>query len=267
MAFTGYVFHSAAAILPYLEDPHSGPTASFCSAIARALHCHVAAGLPVRLDQSESRAIRAGNSAFSNYQRDPYGRGNDIDQVGANAAVLCDPSGAVRVTYRKTNLFRSDVPWAKPGPGFLTLDLPAPLGTTALGICMDLNPRIGTLNGAETSDLAEHCLRTRARVLIMLNAWLSSEDEDGQEDVESTEDWDTIQYWAYRLGPLYSGPKPDGPGEPDETFVIMCNRTGTEEGVTFAGSSALFRCQRGFGRAQLIDAMGRHEEGVRIWSV
>lgn len=38
-------------------------------------------------------------------------------------------------------------------------------------------------------------------------------------------------------------------------------------GRKFAGSSAMFSMRRDVGKPKLVDAMGREEEGVRVWNV
>lgn len=39
----------------------------------------------------------------------------EVQQVGANSAVVYDPNGVRIGDYRKTNLFETDMTWAKPG--------------------------------------------------------------------------------------------------------------------------------------------------------
>lgn len=145
------------------------------------------------------------------------------------------------------------------GTGFATFELPHPLHTTALGICMDLNaqpPADWTLEDGPY-ELAEHCVNKEASLLILLNAWLDSDFEP-----ESTKDWGTLNYWAARLRPLWartedledegsdsdsaSASEADEDGETSEktdkmavsrhqhpgheTIVIVCNRCGQENG-------------------------------------
>ena len=40
----------------------------------------------------------------------------EIEQVGANAAVLYGPDGEFGGDYRKTNLYTTDMTWARAGP-------------------------------------------------------------------------------------------------------------------------------------------------------
>ncbi|KAG5717426.1 Protein N-terminal amidase [Termitomyces sp. T112] len=125
---------------------------------------------------------------------------------------------------------------------------------------------------------------------------------EGIVDAEADEpNWHTLRYWAARLQPLWgrdwrrpgsnetllsdeSGgnyDKAEGEEEafeeaidnqeedrpPHETIVVVCNRTGTENGITFAGSSAIFSMRAGSGRPKLLDMMGKNEEGIRVWNL
>ncbi len=124
------------------------------------------------------------------------------------------------------------------GPGFTTFHLPPPLNTVTLGICMDLIPQSPswTIDGGPY-ELADHCLKTGSDLLILLNAWLDSEEEEDEE-----EDISTMNYWATLLRPLWyqmgngsnaedaeDAEAPNTPGDV-ETIVVVCNRNGTENG-------------------------------------
>ena len=67
----------------------------------------------------------------------------------------------------------------------------------------------------------------------------------------------TINYWATRLGPLID--------RPAETIAVIANRTGTERGTTFLGSSCVLRL--GKGRAELLGVLGRGEQKVLVVDV
>ncbi|KZT73961.1 carbon-nitrogen hydrolase [Daedalea quercina L-15889] len=262
MVFSGYVFPDAESIAPYLEEPGIGPTSLFSAELAKRLHCHVAAGFPERLSPEEAKAVETREVA-----------GKQIQPVGANSAVLYGPDGQLVGTYRKTNLFMTDMTWAVPGTGLATFDLPPPLGTVTLAICMDLNvlpPAEWNPDGGPY-EVAEHCISTNSNLLILLNAWL-----DSGNDEDEDKGWQTMNYWAARLRPLWAKPLVDGhgnhardthalPGE--ETIVVICNRFGQENGVTFAGSSSLFSLRRNSGWPRLLYAMGRREERVAVWTV
>ena len=246
----GYMFPDAPSIAPYLEHPKTGPTASFCAELARRLECHVVAGFPERLEVPTSSTSDT--------------------LVGANAALLCDTTGRPVHVYHKSNLFPTDLPWARPGPGFTALDLSAPFGRTAVAICNDLNVDVRAEAGWTSLErgpyeLAEFCRREGVRVLVLLNAWLRPEDggmegvegggergdgedegmEDGEDELEPN--WQVLNYWATRLRPLWADSKDvdDKTGveegtrqsasvhanEQRDVIVVVCNRFGHERGA------------------------------------
>lgn len=350
MAFTGYVFDSAESILPHLETPYTGPTSRFCKEIANQLHCYVTAGYPERLSSDELLADDASrpNSESPNRRTQD---GCDIlpgevekledlsdtssmapaataltvpcsNPVGANSAVIYGPSGEWVGGYRKTNLFVTDMTWAKPGTGFSSFNLqllsaapetPRSIKMT-LGICMDLNPQPpAEWNGVDGPyELAEYCIKSDSKLLVLLDNWLdpslqNPEVEIGEEHGpdgtnedhgdDETPEWNTLNYWCARLKPLwvklghrrsgsnesiysddsndstmtdngeYVGELPEEETSRRETIVVACNRTGKENGTTFAGSSAIFRMNVGAGRPKLLDMMGKREQGIRVWNL
>ncbi|KAG2121091.1 carbon-nitrogen hydrolase [Suillus clintonianus] len=284
MIFSGYVFPDTAAITPYLEHPHTGPTSTFCAELARSLECFVAAGYPEKLEPHEHALPLGDDSASLSFQQ---------PRIGANSAVMYNPTGERVGAYRKTNLYKLDLPWAVPGSGFSTMTLPHPLGPTTLAICNDLNvqdPAVWESLEEGPYELARHCIRSGTRLLILLNAWLHP-DEDGEEsetgsaghttpehnqDTDEMEpSWEVMKYWAMRLNPLWatiqkaSNESDEKPGErkvPNELLVVVCNRFGDEGGNRFAGSSVLMSLHRGSGRPRLLQMMGQREEGVSVWT-
>ncbi|KAI9433244.1 carbon-nitrogen hydrolase [Lactarius psammicola] len=258
MIFTGYAFENASAILPFLEHPQTGVTSEFCASIAQKLRCYVVAGYPERLEPHEVT------------KRTNEDDGSVVDVVGANSAVLYGPDGARAGHHRKSHLFYMDKTWAKPGPGFATFHLPPPLNTVTLAICMDLNPRSPWTVDGGPYELADHCLKTGSSLLILLNAWLDSEKEEDRD-----EDISTMNYWATLLRPLWyrksdepndEGAEPKKAPEDVETVVVVCNRSGIENGAKFAGSSSLFRLRQSAEKPWLLENMSRRQEGVRLWS-
>ncbi|KAG5646012.1 hypothetical protein DXG03_004614 [Asterophora parasitica] len=337
MAFTGYVFDSAKEILSYLEEPKNGPSSRFCQEIAKTLGCYAAVGYPERLSEEELSLSEAtpgshddgistegssGNGTTTTSvdgALDPThssGATSDVvrftvlprAQVGANSAIIYGPSGEWVGGYRKTNLFETDITWAKPGTGFGTFSLPIAADSAngvaedhvldiSLGICMDLNPHPAATWTREGGpyELADHCAKNKSRVLVLLNAWLFSgmdeegepqgydkeehdnvsvlNDVSGKDNIETTvgevgdedPDWYTLRYWTARLRPLWrrdgrrrgsnetiaSDSGTDGSEEiegevveeavdeeeleeekpPHETIVVVCNRTGKENGT------------------------------------
>ncbi|TFK33047.1 carbon-nitrogen hydrolase [Crucibulum laeve] len=272
MAFTGYVFPNSTSILPHLEKPRTGPTSEFCSELAKKLECYVVAGYPEELTEGEVTYLNSDHE--DNHENQPN------RQVGANSAVFYGPDGGWVGGYRKTNLFETDMTWAKAGDGFVTFDLPSPLRTLSLGICMDLNPHPPALWTLVEGpyEIADYCICKKTNVLVLLNAWLDSGKETDEEH-----DWSVLNYWAARLRPLWNSESESDtdsadveniaedlavshvPGE--ETIVVICNRTGSENEKTFAGSSAVFSMHKGSGRPKLLDMMSRTEEGIRVWNL
>jgi len=245
------VFPDTAAITPYLEHPYTGPTSTFCAELARSLECFVVAGYPEKLEPHE-HAPPLGGSNLSFHQ----------PRIGANSAVMYGPTGERIGAYRKTNLYKLDLPWAVPGSGFTTMTLPHPLGPTTLAICNDLNvqdPAVWESLEDGPYELARYCMRSGTRLLILLNAWLHP-DEDGEEsDADSADyttlgqnedrdemepSWEVMKYWAMRLNPLWTtiqkatheNEKRPETGEckiPKELLVVVCNRFGNEGGECF----------------------------------
>jgi protein N-terminal amidase len=79
-------------------------------------------------------------------------------------------------------------------------------------------------------------------------AWLRSDETDG--------DISTLHaYWLTRLRPLL-----DRPGAP---LAVVCNRTGTERGVTFAGGS----CVLSLATTAVLGHLDDTTEGVLIVAV
>lgn len=113
----------------------------------------------------------------------------------------------------------------------------------SVGICMDLNtrpPGRWTLNKGPY-EIADYCIEKKVTVLVLLNAWL-----DSLRDTHDPIDWSTMNYWAARLRPLwarkgdsekeeYESDESVSEGEDlalgHETIVIICNRSGQEDGT------------------------------------
>lgn len=122
-------------------------------------------------------------------------------------------------------------------------------------------------------ELADFVEESKSDVLLMSNAWLNSGplDEDASDEDEEDTDWRTLNYWAQRLRPLWAAQNGDTSTSPFEgkakTVVVMCNRVGEENGIKFAGSSAVFSMTRNAGKPRLLDCMGREEEGLKVWQI
>ncbi|KAH9925582.1 uncharacterized protein B0H18DRAFT_877085, partial [Fomitopsis serialis] len=165
--------------------------------------------------------------------------GKEVQPVDANGAVLYGQDSQLMGTYCKTNLYMTDMRWAVPGPGFVTFTLPPPLGTVTLTICMDPNPVPSAEWNLDSGpyELTAHCISTKTDLLVLLNVWVDSGDEEG-----SDEDWGTMNDWATWLRPLWDKPLLDGHGSHsqdthgelgEEIVVVKCDRFGEENGACF----------------------------------
>ncbi|KZV85066.1 carbon-nitrogen hydrolase [Exidia glandulosa HHB12029] len=241
MALSGYVFRSPDAVRPFLENSRDGRTTTLARSLARRLGCTVVAGYPQQLDDGEQ---------------------HEQHQVGANAAVVSGRDGEIITTYRKTNMYDVDLAWCVPGTGFKTFDLRLPDSRSirvALGICMDLNPDRDAGPAWTYEDgpfeLADFVIQQNARILILINAWLLSEQTALDTAKKDKYDEGTVKYWVARLDPLWDKTKGD-------RAVVIANRCGEEDGVYFAGSSVVLRYSAAKDRVSIIQVLGRAEEAV-----
>lgn len=251
MAFTGYVFPTADSILPFVEHPDKSPSRDACAEIAQRLGCYVVAGYPAPTLTPQESKEQAGEDAS-----DPAEGTKKSEGTARNNAIVVDPNGRVIHEYTKTNMFETDLPWAQPGSGFTTFTTSLEsLGTISVAICMDLNPHPPNVWTSVEGpyELADYCIERNVQTLILICAWLDSgaSPEDTQYDAQ------TVSYWIARLRPLwYSGS--------DKYTVIISNRTGTERGSKFAGSSTVLRSQANKHLPKVLTILGREEEAVRV---
>ncbi|KAI7856372.1 N-terminal asparagine amidohydrolase-like protein [Circinella umbellata] len=168
---------------------------------------------------------------------------------GYNSLCCVDPKGQLIKTYQKSFLYETDEQWAKEGPGFVSMSLPnnneMKIG---LGICMDINP-YQFKTPFENYEFARFHLNHDTELVICCMAWLQSQSQNVM---------DTIQYWAHRFLPLIQQEK-------KHVYIVICNRTGSERGSTFAGGSSVL--QVGYNTSCLLDHMGPVESGVMIVNV
>lgn len=74
-------------------------------------------------------------------------------------------------------------------------------------------------------EIASHCVAERSNLLILLNAWLESSVDAGEDHA-----WTTLNFWAHRLRPLWEQQEDTSLNHQQETNIIICNRTGNENG-------------------------------------
>lgn len=172
MAATGYVFEGPEEVAP-LAEPPEGETFDALSAVALRHRTWLVVGLPER----------AGDRLF-------------------NSALVIDPSGALKFTYRKTMLFEVDETWATPGDsGYASFDTDA--GRFTVGICMDLND----------DRFIDWCAKTAARAIAFPTNWLD----------QGRRVWG---YWAWRLAEVPSA-------------LVAANTYGPEGEIRFRGESCV----------------------------
>lgn len=172
MAATGYVFRDRRAV-DMVSEPARGETFAALAPVAKAHRSWIVCGI----------AERDADKRF-------------------NSAIVIDPSGVLRFTYRKTMLYELDRTWAEVGDsGYAVFD--AVGGRFTVGICMDLNDDRFT-GWCETAD---------ARAIAFPTNWL----DQGR------------RIWDYWLGRLERVP----------SALIAANTWGVEENVPFRGESAI----------------------------
>ena len=161
-----------------------------------------------------------------------------------NTASLINSAGETVHVYHKHHMFETDYKWAcTPGPGFThtTISFDGTPTLTSIGICMDLNPKefIAPFNSYE---YANYLLANQISLILLPMAWLLPPTHDSLSIVD---------YWIKRLYPLMMDSK--------MRTVVLCNRTGEEEGAVYAGTSCVLRV--GNGKVDVLGGLGR-EEGV-----
>lgn len=174
LAVSGYVFRDVEDARTVAESA-DGPTFQALSPVARALRTWIVCGF---VEQARDRLF--------------------------NSALVLDPAGDLRFTYRKTLLYDADRTWATAGDsGYATFDTAA--GDFAVGICMDLND----------PEFVSWLRSVRPRALAFPTNWI-----DEGEDV-----W---PYWAWRM---------QGNG----AALVAANTWGLEGDLQFSGRSAVLQ--------------------------
>ncbi|KAK4177942.1 putative N-terminal amidase [Triangularia setosa] len=239
MSFSGYNFRSQSHIIPFLESPSSGPTSSWAKQKAQSLNCTVAVGYP---------------ELQSHTDKEYY-----------NSLLVINPSGHQIANYRKSFLYYTDATWAKEGPGFYSDSSDSqvlPGKSTAMGICMDINPYNFT-NPWNLYEFARHCLTVRANLVVISMAWLTLDmRERFLTGKEQQPDLETLAYWAGRLEPLIRQGGGHEEEEEDEIIIVFANRCGWEDEAVYAGSSAVMGVKKG--EVSVYGVLGRGVEEVLV---
>ncbi|KAG7697056.1 hypothetical protein KL930_002494 [Ogataea haglerorum] len=243
MALTGYNFAGPNQIDPYLEEQGGGKSFEFAKRVSQSLKCHTVLGYPER------------------HSSTTY-----------NSAMLIGPDGSLVHNYRKSFLYKTDETWgAKESPtGFEAFDIvikDCKIRST-IGICMDLNPYKFEAP-FDAFEFANFCLEKQVQLILVPTAWMSTSwSEDWKDQAKYTKlfeqqmpfeidiersaandsiltaleepydrakpDKRTAQYWLIRFQPLLFN-------KHEKMVLAVCNRSGVEGDLMYAGSSSIFR--------------------------
>jgi predicted amidohydrolase len=234
LAFSGYNFKSLQEISPYLEPSGSGITSLWTRTVALKYDCTVITGYPEKVDPSLK------------WPTDPE---------YYNAAIVVNDEGETIANYRKDHLYATDEKWALEGSrGFFQGFIPG-LGPTCIGICTDLNPYQGRAPWHKF-EFAHHVLDSEARIVVIPMAWTTQEEARSFSRMPQEPDMVTLTYWISRLEPVIRNESDE------EIIVIFANRTGTEDGVTYAGTSAVVGIKSG--EVYLYGVLGRGDKDLLV---
>ncbi|KAI0443576.1 carbon-nitrogen hydrolase [Xylaria telfairii] len=234
LAFTGYNFKSLHQINPFLESQGSGISALWARTVALKLNCIVTVGYPEKVD------VKLKWPTSPEYY---------------NSVIVVNSDGETIANVRKSFLYYIDDTWALEGPeGFFGGFIPG-LGTTSMGICMDINPYKFEAPW-HAFEFAFHCLEVEANLVIVTMAWLTREDASLFSRMPNEPDMDTLTYWISRLEPLIRSENRE------EVIVIFCNRTGIESDAVYAGTSAVIGVKDG--EVNVYGILGRGEKDLLV---
>ena len=218
LAFTGYRFQSPRQLTPYVETKTASPTRDWARGIAKDFQAQVLVGLPTQ------------------------------DEQRHNTAILISPTGEMLHEYHKHHMFWTDYVWGcTPGPSFrfTTLNFDCRAIRSTIGICMDLNPWEFRAP-PNHYEFANFVLVNDIQLVLLPMAWLKSADDELDVNEPGIS---TLTYWAARLEPLVKDAK--------TRTVVICNRTGEENGAVYAGTSCAL--QFGGGNVVLLGLLARAE--------
>ncbi|KAJ5043044.1 uncharacterized protein L3040_004432 [Drepanopeziza brunnea f. sp. 'multigermtubi'] len=233
LAFTGYNFRSLAHISPFLEPTTAGITSLWARTAALKYNCIIAAGYPEKVDVSKRWPT---NPEYY------------------NSVIMVNQDGETIANYRKSFLYYTDETWALEGKGFYSGAIEG-LGDVAMGICMDLNPYKFEAPWSAW-EFAHHVLHVKANLVILSMAWNTREDAGSFSRAPLEPDMETLAYWLGRLEPLI---RAEAKGE---IIVIFANRCGTEDEVTYAGTSAVIGINEG--EVKVYGLLGRGEKELLV---
>ncbi|KAG5950904.1 hypothetical protein E4U53_004215 [Claviceps sorghi] len=231
LAFSGYNFSSLQHISPHLEHIGSGISSLWAKSTALKYDCIVIAGYPEKIELVDT------------WPADPE---------YYNSALIVDADGDVVGNYKKAHLYYTDETWALEGPsGFHSQRIPG-LGNIALGICMDLKFE-ASWNAFEFSTFA---LASGARLVIVPMAWLTNESPETFNAKPEEPDMQTLMYWIGRLEPIIRVESTQ------ESIIVFANRCGSENQVTYSGTSAVVGIKSG--EVHVYGILGRGQSDLLV---
>jgi protein N-terminal amidase len=121
---------------------------------------------------------------------------------------------------------------------------------------MDINP-YRFIAPFHNYEFATHVLASSAALTLLPMAWLADEPPSTLQTDPKLPDAATIHYWQSRFQPLLEGKDDDR-----EALVVACNRSGSERGVYYAGTSSVIGLQSGVVRCYGV--LGRGVEDLLV---
>lgn len=258
LALTGYNFKSVEHIKPFLEIKGTGKSYEFGKLISKRWNCMTLLGYPEKLIEND-KILKIYNSAILINEQ-----GNVIFNYRKTHLFETDKIWGC-----------SESP-----DGFQSFDLPFKNSKirTTIGICMDLNP-YEFKAPFEKYEFANHAFKEKCQLILIPTAWMDSNwDENwtneqilafknvydknnkliefnlehnklkdneilySEKETKRAIDYklenvdgSTGKYWVIRLNPLYSNKHLEF-----DQAVVICNRSGMEDKLMYAGTSSMF---------------------------
>lgn len=105
-------------------------------------------------------------------------------------------------------------------------------------------------------EFANHVQRVGSNLVIVSMAWMTREDPSVFSRMPNEPDIETLAYWVTRLEPIIKS------DNNREVIVVFCNRTGTEDDATYAGTSAVIGILDG--EVKVYGLLGRGDKDILV---
>jgi protein N-terminal amidase len=126
---------------------------------------------------------------------------------------------------------------------------------------MVLNPRRFE-TPFENYEFARHVVDSKADLVLMPMAWLTSQPQSSLVDKAQVPDANTLAYWIQRLLPILDQ---GSPGPSGETIFVACNRIGVEREAAYAGTSVVVGVSKD--NVKVYGCLGRGTEDLLVCEV